>query len=64
MRFCTLCFSSSFLFNVVIIWHFNMVNTLDIYGRVRVFADLMHVHDTVESGHYLCRLIPDWGEDR
>ena len=37
--FCTLCFSSSFLFNVVIIRHFNTVNT----GRVRVFVDLMHV---------------------
>ena len=28
-RFCTLCFSSSFLLNVVIIRHFNTVNTLD-----------------------------------
>ena len=27
--FYTLCFSSSFLFNVVIIRHFNTVNTLD-----------------------------------
>ena len=33
----TLCFSSSFLFNVVVIHHFNMVNTL---YRVQVFVDL------------------------
>ena len=30
IRFCTLCFSSSFLFNVVISRHFNTVKTLDI----------------------------------
>ena len=34
-RFYTLCFSSSFLFNVVIIRHFNTVDTLEM----------------VESGH-------------
>ena len=34
-RFYTLCFSSSFLFNVVIIHHFNTVDTLEM----------------VESGH-------------
>ena len=28
-QFYTLCFSSSFLFNVVIIHHFNTVNTLE-----------------------------------
>ena len=30
------------------------------YGRVRVFADLMCVNNTVESGHYLDRCA-DWG---
>ena len=49
-QFCILCFSSSFLFNVLMIRHFNMVNTLDMV-RVQVFADLMRVHNTVESGH-------------
>ena len=38
--FCTLCFSSSFLSNVVIICHFNTVNT----GTVWVFANLTRVH--------------------
>ena len=48
--------SSSFLFNVVIIRHFNTVNTLDNYGRVRVFTDLTYDNntlDTVETAHYL-----------
>ena len=52
--FCTLCFSSSFLFNVVIICHFNMVNTLDMVESGCL--QMTHVHstsDTVESGYYL-----------
>ena len=52
-----LCFSSSFLFNVVMICHFITVNTLD---RVEsgCFTDLTHVHNTsdmVESGYNLDR---------
>ena len=52
-----LCFSSSFLFNIVMIHHF--YGQYLGYGRVRVFADLTRVHNIVESGHYLYRLF-DW----
>ena len=46
----------SFLFDVMIIHHFNTVKLYHRYGRVQVFVDLTHVHNTlntVESGHYL-----------
>ena len=51
-RFYTLCFSSSFLFNVVIIRHFNTVNTLDMV-EFAYLRTLTHVRNTVESGHHL-----------
>ena len=53
-RLYTLCFSSSYT-NVVIICHFYYGQYLG-YGRVRVFADLMCVHNTVKSGNYMCQL--------
>ena len=41
----------------MMIRHFNIqVYGQDLgYGRVRVFADLTHVHNTVEFRHYLYR---------
>ena len=47
-RFYTLCFSSSFLFNVMIIRRFNTVDTLEMVesGHSRALC-----YDTVESGY-------------
>ena len=58
-----LCFSSSFLFNVLMIRHFIMVNTLDMVesgcSRTWHMSIIQCNSDTVESGYYLHQCA-DW----
>ena len=69
-RFCTLCFSSSFLFNIVIVRHFITVNTLDMVesGCSRTWRMSIILWIRWSPG-IICTIVPTvsiprWGEDR
>jgi len=55
-RFYTLCFSGSFLFNVVIILHFNTVNTLDLVESG--YLQTRHVSIIRWSPGIICTIVP------